>query len=82
MLGKSTMLAEKARKAGIKVFHVPIMFKEDASDNPNKGLGILAGCAGNKLFTEGASLAESISLCQNRCLSSILSRRHLERRLP
>ena len=33
--------------------HVPIMFKEDASDNPNKNLGILAGCAGGKLFTEG-----------------------------
>ena len=26
---------------------------EDASDNPNKGLGILAGCAAEKLFTEG-----------------------------
>ena len=29
------------------------MFKEDASDNLNKKLGILAGCADGKLFTEG-----------------------------
>ena len=29
----------------------PITFAEDASDNPNKGVGILAGCAGDKLFT-------------------------------
>jgi len=32
--------------------HVPIMFKADSSDNPNKGLGILAGCAKDSLFTE------------------------------
>jgi hypothetical protein len=31
---------------------VPIMFKADASDNPNKRLGILAGCAKDSLFTE------------------------------
>ena len=29
----------------------PITFAPDASDNPNKGVGILAGCAGDKLFT-------------------------------
>merc|ERR1711998_213205 len=45
-------LAEKVRGAGGKVFHVPIMFKADASDNPNKGIGILAGCAKDSLFTE------------------------------
>jgi len=27
----------QARTAGAKVFHAPISFKEDASDNPNKG---------------------------------------------
>merc|ERR1719333_884048 len=34
------------------------MFKADASDNPNKGLGILAGCAKDSLFTEGSWNAE------------------------
>ena len=49
----SAALATKAREAGVKIFHAPITFKADASDNPNKGLGILAGCAGDKLFTAG-----------------------------
>lgn len=52
MLEKSAELAKKARAAHVNVFHAPIMFKADASDNPNKGLGILAGCAGDSLFTE------------------------------
>ena len=38
---------------GVTIIHAPITFKEDASDNPNKGLGILAGCAADRLFTEG-----------------------------
>jgi len=58
MLDKSAAVAEKARKAGATVMHAPIMFKEDASDNPNKALGILAGCANDKLFTEGTWNAE------------------------
>ena len=53
MLSKSAMVAAKGREKGMKVFHAPISFKEDASDNPNQGVGILAGCAGDKLFTEG-----------------------------
>jgi len=53
MLEKSAALADKAREAGVKVFHAPIMFKADSSDNPNKKLGILAGCADGALFTEG-----------------------------
>jgi len=53
MLTKTAELAETIRSAGGKVFHVPISFKADASDNPNKGLGILAGCAKDSLFTEG-----------------------------
>merc|ERR1719197_476822 len=52
MLGKSAALATKARDAGVKIFHAPISFKADASDNPNKALGILAGCAKDSLFTE------------------------------
>merc|ERR1719482_76722 len=58
MLAKSADLATKARAAGATVIHAPIMFKEDASDNPNKGLGILNGCAEGKLFTEGTWNAE------------------------
>mgnify|MGYP002818327668 CR=1 FL=1 len=53
MLGSSAAVAEAARAAGTTVMHAPISFKEDASDNPNKGVGILQGCAENKFFTEG-----------------------------
>jgi len=53
MLEKSATLAGKARNAGVKVFHAPISFAADASDNPNKNLGILAGCAADSLFTAG-----------------------------
>ena len=53
MLEKSAKLATEARAQGVKIFHAPISFKADASDNPNKGLGILAGCAADQLFTEG-----------------------------
>merc|ERR1712118_209049 len=58
MLVKSAALATKARDAGVKIFHAPISFKADASDNPNKALGILAGCAKDKLFTTGTWNAE------------------------
>merc|ERR1712151_1004536 len=47
------MGAAAVRKTGGMVFHAPISFAWDASDNPNKGLGILAGCAKDKLFTTG-----------------------------
>merc|ERR1712087_873653 len=53
MLDKSVKVASAARDVGAKVFHAPISFAEDASDNPNKNLGILAGCAKDKLFTAG-----------------------------
>jgi len=52
MLPKSAALAKRARDAGVTIFHAPIMFKADASDNPNRNLGILAGCAADSLFTE------------------------------
>ena len=62
MLEKSAKVAAAARAKGIQVIHAPIMFKEDASDNPNKCLGILAGCAKDKLFTEGRTAAQSEDL--------------------
>merc|ERR1719498_649297 len=52
MLAKTVATAEAVRTAGGVVVHAPIMFRADASDNPNKALGILAGCAGGSLFTE------------------------------
>merc|ERR1719277_2891522 len=58
MLKKSVAVASTVRKSGGKVFHAPISFERDASDNPNKGLGILAGCAKDELFTTGTWNAE------------------------
>merc|ERR1719399_2242307 len=52
MLSKAAAMTDSVRAAGGTVIHAPIMFKADASDNPNKGLGILAGCAKDSLFTE------------------------------
>merc|ERR1719436_1008840 len=54
MLDKASQLAKDARTAGVSVFHAPISFAADQSDNPNKNLGILAGCFKDKLFTEGS----------------------------
>jgi len=61
MLKKSADVATACRKAGVKVVHVPITFAKDATDNPNKKLGILKGCADGELFTEGTWNAE---LCE------------------
>merc|ERR1712176_154929 len=58
MLNNSVNVAKVVREAGGKVFHAPISFAADASDNPNKGLGILAGCAKDGLFTQGTWNAE------------------------
>merc|ERR1719221_1237646 len=58
MLDKSVAVAKLAREVGAKVFHVPISFAADGSDNPNKRIGILAGCATDKLFTAGTWNAE------------------------
>ena len=49
----SQSLADSVRAAGGKVLHVPITFAEDASDNPNKGNGILAGARGRCVGTPG-----------------------------
>uniref|UniRef100_A0A7S2NMR5 UTP--glucose-1-phosphate uridylyltransferase n=1 Tax=Haptolina brevifila TaxID=156173 RepID=A0A7S2NMR5_9EUKA len=53
MLAKAAATADALRAAGGTVIFVPIIFKADASDNPNKGIGILQGCAKDSLFTEG-----------------------------
>ncbi|KAJ8601453.1 hypothetical protein CTAYLR_010056 [Chrysophaeum taylorii] len=53
MLDKSSAVAAAARDKGCVILHAPITFKEDASDNPNQNLGILAGIKADKLFTEG-----------------------------
>merc|ERR1711962_686387 len=53
MLDKAVSVAEKARKAGVKVIHAPISFKADHSNNPNGGLGILGNCKSGSLFLEG-----------------------------
>ena len=58
MLDNASRLADEMRAAGVSVFHAPISFEEDGSDNPNANLGILAGCAQGKLFTRGTWNAE------------------------
>lgn len=58
MLSKAVQVAAAVRATGGKVFHTPITLAEDGSDNPNKGLGILAGCHNDKLFTRGTWGAE------------------------
>merc|ERR1712232_1247937 len=52
MLAKAEQTASVMREVGGMVVHMAIKFKEDSSDNPNKGLGILSGCSDGKLFTE------------------------------
>ena len=50
MLKNASELAAQMRELGVKVFHAPISFAPDGTDNPNKNLGILAGCDSDKLF--------------------------------
>lgn len=52
MLDNASRLAKHMRAAGVHVFHAPISFAADQSDNPNPNLGILAGCREGNLFTE------------------------------
>eukprot|EP00927_Polykrikos_kofoidii_P037890 TRINITY_DN32096_c0_g1_i1.p1 TRINITY_DN32096_c0_g1~~TRINITY_DN32096_c0_g1_i1.p1 ORF type:complete len:598 (-),score=71.58 TRINITY_DN32096_c0_g1_i1:94-1887(-) len=58
MLHNASQLAKEARAAGVKIFHAPISFAADGSDNPNKSMGILLGCDNDKLFTRGTWNAE------------------------
>ena len=54
MLLKTSKLVKEMRKAGVKIFHAPISFNTDGSDNPNIKLGILAGCHNDQLFLKGS----------------------------
>lgn len=58
MLNNTKNLADQLRTLGVKVFHAPISFAPNGSDNPNKHLGILAGCEYDKLFIRGTWNAE------------------------
>ena len=44
MLDKSAQLCKAMRSLGVLVMHAPITFAPDASDNPNRHLGILGRC--------------------------------------
>ena len=61
MLEKSSKLAQEMRKVGVKIFHAPISFESDGSDNPNRNLGILAGCYNDQLFIKDSWNAQ---ICQ------------------
>ena len=53
MLHNTIGLVNKMRQIGMKIFHAPISFDIHGTDNPNKNLGILAGCDTDKLFVRG-----------------------------
>ena len=50
MLEKTVALADLCRQSNVKIVHCPISFDSSMDDNPNKGLGILKGCADGQLF--------------------------------
>jgi len=58
MLAKAAAVADACRAAKMTVMHTPIILAADGSDNPNKALGILAGCAKDSLFATGTWNAE------------------------
>jgi nicotinamidase-related amidase len=58
MLANSVDVCAAARQLGALVIHAPISFAQGGSDNPNKGLGILKGCADGELFQAGTWNAE------------------------
>jgi len=64
MLDNAVRACDSARLKGCRVIHAPISFAKDGSDNPNKGLGILKGCADGELFTEGTWNAEFCTAMQ------------------
>jgi len=53
MLANAQNACKRARLMGCKIIHVPISLAKDKSDNPNRGLGILKGCADGGLFEAG-----------------------------
>merc|ERR1719272_2808261 len=58
MLPNSAQVCDAARSRGCKVVHVPWRLRKDMADNPNRGLGILKGCADGELFVDGTWNAE------------------------
>merc|ERR1712167_453476 len=66
MLENAGKTCDSARLKGCKVIHAPISFAWDGSDNPNKGLGILKGCAEGGLFVKGSWNAQFCESMQPR----------------
>lgn len=61
MLVRTSEVAKELRAEGGRVFHIPLVFAQDASDNPNPRLGILASCCAGELFKEGTPAVEFCS---------------------
>ena len=53
MLQNTVWLVNKMRQIGMKIFHAPMSFNIDGSDNPNKNLGVLHGCFSDNLYVRG-----------------------------
>ena len=70
MLENASRLARDMRPCGVRVFHAPITFAPDGSDNPNRNLGILAGCDNERLFTRQAQISSSIDWMFNLMTST------------
>lgn len=47
-------LVEEARKVGVTIIHAPITVKENGTDNPNSGIGIMNDVRNGHFFTEGS----------------------------
>ena len=58
MLQKTIDVSNICRSNGIKCIYCPISFSASMEDNPNKGLGILKGCADGQLFVKDSWNAE------------------------
>lgn len=55
MLANTKHLLEEVLRmnSGVKIFFAPITFNKDSGENPNKHIGILAGCDYDNLFKRG-----------------------------
>ena len=72
MLRNTLKLADYARSVGAHVFHVPIVFREDGSDNPNKNLGILKACHNDNCFVNGTWNSEIIDSHKPKLADTII----------
>jgi len=54
----ATGTALQSQSPPVFLFHAPISFNTEGSDNPNRYLGILGGCDSDKLFVRGTWGAE------------------------